>query len=255
MDIQTVKHETFEREKWGRKMLLKLRKTGFRKKFYRSELVFEQIVKRAAVPKKALDELVDHPSVALENFLTRNGNVSPYELLALSSLAKARGAKRLLEIGTFDGNTTYQLALNTPKDAIIHTIDLPEGEVQTRQPVLDSDLQFIYDEKKEERKFQGTSVESKIVQHFGDSTRYNFQKFCEEGKPDFIFIDGGHSYQCVCSDTFNALEILEEGGCILWHDFTPLFGGVFHFLKELSKDLPLIHIEGTHLIYYTKENA
>jgi len=255
MEIKTVKHEAFEREKWGRNALFKLSKTGFRKEFYRSEFVFEQIVKGAAVPKKDLREIAKCPSVILENFLTRNGNVSPYELLVLCCLAKARGARRLLEIGTFDGNTTYQLALNTPEDALIHTIDLPEGEVQTRQPVLDSDLQFIMDEKKERRKFQGTAYESKIIQHFGDSTQYDFQKFCKKGRPDFIFIDGGHSYQCVCSDTFNALDILDEGGCLLWHNFTPLFGGVFHFLKELSKDLPLFHIEGTQLIFYTKENS
>ncbi|NGX48398.1 MAG: hypothetical protein K1000chlam3_01789, partial [Chlamydiae bacterium] len=144
-------------------------------------------------------------------------------------------------------------ALNAPDDAIIHTIDLPTGKMETREPVLESDLQFICDETKETRKFQDSSIKHKVRQHFGDSTAYDFSRFTENGPLDFIFIDGGHSYECVKSDTQNALQVLNPSGCILWHDFTPHFGGVFRFLCELSQTYSLIHIGGTNLVYYTKE--
>lgn len=146
------------------------------------------------------------------------------------------------------------MALNSPSDAIIHTIDLPAGKSETSLPVLESDLQFILDEEKEERKFEKSKIASKVKQHFGDSTCYDFSKFTEEGKLDFAFIDGGHSYECVKSDTENVLPLLAEGGCILWHDFTPHFGGVFQFLCELSQKIPLIHIADTNLVIFAPDD-
>lgn len=208
---------------------------------------------QSPIPQRNIDELVGPVKLTLENFFSRNGNLSPYEVMVITSVIAKKRPKRLLEIGTFDGNTTLQMALNSPEDALIHTIDLPAGEFETSAPVLESDLQFIADEKKQIRKFQGTSIKQKVCQHFGDSTSYDFTKFTKEGPLDFIFVDGGHSYACVQSDTENALRSLAENGCILWHDFTPHFGGVFQFLLELSQTLPLVHIEGTNLVIYIKE--
>ncbi|MDN3505748.1 MAG: class I SAM-dependent methyltransferase [Simkaniaceae bacterium] len=250
-----IKHEIFDHKKWKRKVLLKLlRKKSFRKKFCQSEFFYEQVMHRSPISKRNVEELTGPVKLTLENFFSRNGNLSPYEVIAITSLIAKRNPKRLLEIGTFDGNTTLQMALNSADDALIHTIDLPEGELETRAPVLDSDLQFIADEKKQIRKFQGTLVAHKVHQHFGDSTNYDFSKFTKEGSLDFIFVDGGHSYPCVQSDTENALKSLAKDGCILWHDFTPHFGGVFQFLTELSQKLPLVHIEGTNLVMYRRNH-
>lgn len=255
MKLPTVKHTLFEGDRWGKRVLMQLRKKGVRKKFYQSEFVFQVIRHHHQMRTVSLGEVIPQPKVVLENFSTRNGNVSPYELMVLASIASSRQARRVLEIGTFDGNTTLQLALNTPEDAVVHTIDLPGEGAETAKPVLDSDVQFIHDTQKQQRKYKGSRVESKVIQHFGDSTCYDFQNFCSHGNPELIFIDGGHSFECVQSDTFRALDILSDTGCLLWHDYTPLFGGVFHFLTQLAKELPLVHIEGTHLVYYTKENT
>jgi len=254
MLAKTVKHEIFDHSKWKRIILLKLlRKKSFRKKLFHSEFFYEQIMAQSPIPRRSLGDVADPAKLILENFFSRNGNLSPYELLTIASVIKNRSPQRLLEIGTFDGNTTLQMALNCPDNAIIHTIDLPAGEFETTAPVLESDLQFMADERKQIRKFQGSSVAHKVRQHFGDSTNFDFSKFTEEGLLDVIFVDGGHSYACVKSDTQNALNSLSDNGCILWHDFTPHFGGVFQFLLELSKTLPLVHIEGTNLVIYTKE--
>ena len=247
-------HKVFDHQKWKRRVLLKLlRKKGFRNRFFHSDFFYQQILDVSTIPCKRLDELIDCPRLYFENFFSRNGNLSPYEVLSIAAIVGEKKPKRLLEIGTFDGNTTLQMALNAPDDALIHTIDLPVGETETKEPVLESDLQFICDEKKQTRKFQGSTVAHKIQQHFGDSTEYDFSRFTEDGPLDFIFIDGGHSYECVKSDTQNALQVLQSGGVILWHDFTPHFGGVFQFLCELSQNLSLTHIEGTNLVLYNPQ--
>lgn len=249
--VNVVKHLFFNHKNWGRKLLWQLLQRKRRRKFIElaRDWFFALEKKSAPIPQKPLDSVVHFSlPITLEHFFSRNGNLSPFELVSISSLVAHRKPKRVLEIGTFDGNTTLQLARNTPIDAIIHTIDLPEGQVMTHAPILDSDIQFILDKKKAVRKFENSTVSNKIRQHFGDSTIYDFSQFTREGLLDFIFIDGGHSYSCVKSDTQNSLKILAKNGCIVWHDFTPFFGGVYQYLCELAKDYPLVNIEQTNLV-------
>lgn len=250
MAKNAVEDEVFVPKKW--KILLQLlRKKQKRTRLFRSDLFFQEVMKSSPIPCRSIDEIVKKsPKIVLENFFSRNGNLSPYEIIAIASIVADRAPMRLLEIGTFDGNTTLQMALNAPEEAIIHTLDLPKGEVETAQPVLQSDYLFIEDAAKEERKFLVSSVSYKVQQHFGDSTKVSFELFAKDGPLDLIFIDGGHSYECVKSDTEKALKVVSEKGIILWHDFTPHFAGVYSFLCELSKTMELVHIAGTNLVLF-----
>ncbi len=203
---------------------------------------------------KDLFEIIDPQTEAISsNFQIKEGNVSYHELLVISSLVSFYQPKNLLEIGTFNGNTTLQMALNAPEDAIIHTLDLPPLEVTTKEPVLQSDLPFILEKDKKQRKYLKSQVSHKILQYLGDSTSYDFKLFAKKAPLDFIFIDGGHSYECVKSDSQKSLEILNEGGIILWHDFIPHYNGIYRYLHELAKDLFIVNIKETTLAYYRKE--
>lgn len=245
-----VMDKVYDHKKWKKRVLWKLLgQKKFRKRFFHSDFFYREVLNTSPIPRRALDELAQPSKVSFENFFSRNGNLSPYELMVIVSLIVNRKPKQILEIGTFDGNTTLQMALNAPKDAIIHTIDLPPGET-SRGTILKSDLKFIGDISKHAKKFQNKPFQAKIQQHFGDSTNYPFSSFTKEGLLDFIFIDGGHSYDCVKSDTENALKVLNQKGCILWHDFTPHFEGVFRYLCELHSMHSLVHIEGTNLVIY-----
>jgi predicted O-methyltransferase YrrM len=209
----------------------------------------EGVLRKSGVKQKLLNEIVDiDRQIKLQNFDVREGNVTYFELMAIAILVANRKPKNLLEIGTFDGNTTLQMALNASEDAVIHTIDLPEGEVNTHLPILDDDVKFVQDQRKRIRKYKGSSIERKVIQHFGDSTAYDFEKFIKFGQLDFCFIDGGHSYECVRSDTEHVLQVIAPKGIILWHDFTPNFPGVYKYLCELSKTRSLIHIADTQLV-------
>ncbi len=204
------------------------------------------------IPKASLKEIIHgKSSVILQDAFLKKGNLfSLYELNAICSLASYFNPKNLLEIGTFDGNTTLQLALNTAKNTTIHTLDLEEGI--TKMPTSRCDLPYIQNQEKKVRKFQNTEVAYKITQHIGDSTAYDFELFTKEGPLDFIFIDAGHSYACVKSDTENAFKVLSDQGIILWHDYIPWCKGVYSYLNELSLTHTLLHIQDTTLVLYAR---
>ncbi len=110
-------------------------------------------VKKDSIPTKDLKELTDIcQEIKLSNFMGRNGNVSLFELIAISSIVAALQPQVLVEIGTFDGNTTLQMGLNSPLDANIHTIDLPSSKIETSLPVLNKEVSYIQDTTKQHRK-------------------------------------------------------------------------------------------------------
>ncbi len=204
---------------------------------------------QAALEIKALEDLFDvEQEIRIEKLSLTDGNVSPYELMAIASIVARRSPKTLVEIGTFDGMTTLQMALNAPQDAVVHTLDLPKDLENGLEHLSKRDLAFAKDQKKWSRKYVGSSSESKIVQHLGDSMSFDFSRFTAQGPVDLAFIDGGHSYSAIKNDTEKMLSVLASNGLIIWHDFDPNWPEVYRYLSELSRRLHLIQIARTSLV-------
>lgn len=208
----------------------------------------EQVSDRSPLPEVSLHDLAPPETVVrLADFQGREGNVTQYELLVIGTLVSHRRPRVLLEIGTFDGNTTLQLAHNSPEDARIYTLDLPTGENAAAR--LDpKDNTYITDTHKLQRKYAGTAVGHKVIQCLGDSATFDFHSTLEHGRPELVFIDGSHSYDYVRNDTGKVFEILAPGGIVLWHDYVPAWPGVMTYLDELGSTLPLKRIKGTALV-------
>jgi hypothetical protein len=198
---------------------------------------------------QALEFLGEHLPVMLNNFMSVDGNVSLDELVFICALAQKTDPKRIVEIGTFDGNTALQLALNTSPDSLIYTLDLPVGADGPAEVDI-HDVKYIGSDRRIRRRFLGTIVEHKVKQCYGNSLTYDFSVFSAEGNPDFIFIDAGHSYECVRNDSEKSLKILKAGGVVVWQDYGTFWPGVYEYLVELSSRLPLVHIAGTSLVVY-----
>lgn len=193
--------------------------------------------------------------VSLVNFGIRDGNVSVYELLCIGTIVAHCCPQVILEIGTFDGNSTLQMALNAPSDANIYTLDLPSHRQISCSKVLTSvDLRYIRDKDRFQRKYYGVKISNKIIELFGDSATFDFASMTAKSGPiEFAFIDGSHSYEYVRNDTEQVLKILAPRGVVLWHDYDCSWEGVWSYLNELSRRLPLLHIEGTTLVYYAHD--
>jgi predicted O-methyltransferase YrrM len=206
------------------------------------EMIYgEAAYERSRFPAMELKEIIgaEAPAIRLENFLPENKNISVEEMVAICLLAAHAKPKRVLELGTFNGNTTLQLAANTPADTRIDTADLPDS--------TSSRLQLSGEKL---RRFAGTQYESRIRQIHDDTLTMDFGVFCADGRPDFVFIDAGHSYACVKNDTEKVFRILASGGIVLWHDYAYNCAGVFNYLNELALERKLRRIAGTSLVYF-----
>lgn len=178
-----------------------------------------------------------------------DGNVNLTELATLNALCRTYSPKEIFEIGTFDGRTTLNLALNC--EANVATLDLPAEELESSE-VIGADKRYV-DKPSSGARFTSPPHNAlpcvkRITQHLGDSAKFDFSPW--HGKIDFIFVDGAHSYDFVINDSEIALKLLNpDGGVIAWHDYG-VWPDVAKALKELTEknpDLPLVHVKGTSL--------
>jgi hypothetical protein len=139
--------------------------------------------------------------------------------------------KRIFEIGTSQGRTTALMAMNTPDDTQIFTLDLDPSKPLPGQV---SDIHLIELAKKELGiAFRGTNWASRITQLLGDSGSFDFSPYFDS--IDLVTVDGSHTYNFVRSDSFNAFRMIRPGGVVFWHDFESMRSeyGVTQFVDEL----------------------
>jgi predicted O-methyltransferase YrrM len=171
-------------------------------------------------------------------------SITAQEILVLCSIVSFTKAKNVLEIGTYNGNTALNLAVNTPPDATITTIDLP--------PDWDGALAFDVPEDSLNAtditeigiQYKNTKFVEKINQVYGDSAKLNWKKLPIPF--DLVFIDGCHHYKYVKHDTEKALKHLRAGGIIIWHDYG-MIKEVSSVVDEFTNRLNIRVIQGTRL--------
>jgi predicted O-methyltransferase YrrM len=100
--------------------------------------------------------------------------------------------------------------------------------------------------------YAGKDVVHKIHQLVGDSLTFDFSPYFN--KVDLVFVDGGHRYEVVSSDTANALRMVRPGGVVVWHDFAN-YGTYSDITRAILGELPadqVIQIENSQLALYQK---
>jgi len=190
-------------------------------------------------------------SVSADNNIV--GMTSDYEAWIIASLSKI--SKNIFEFGTCSGKTTYLMALNSNKNSRITSITLHPDEVTTLSK-KDKDNMVSFRNIKNESiysnfLFSNTEVEEKIDVIFQNSLEFDEEKF--KKKMDLIFIDGGHTYSVVKSDTEKAFEMINSEGIILWHDYVPgkrSSKDVVKYIDKISKIKNIQLIKNTSICYY-----
>jgi hypothetical protein len=207
---------------------------------------------RPALPEVDLYDLVPPATrFQLREPEEREGGVSLYDLVVIAAIVSDLRPSASLEIGTFNGRTTLNIAANSADDAVTYTLDLPaEGLGDAKLPLDPADPGMIV-KPGSGALFAGTELAPRIRQLFGDSAAFDFGPY--RGGIDFVFVDGAHSREYVLNDSSVAMELLRGGrGIVLWHDYAG-WDGVTRALDELYRSggvwSGLRRIRGTTIAY------
>lgn len=203
-----------------------------------------------SLPVVKWKSLVDRKSISICEHRKSDGNVRISELGVICQFARGLSeGGTIFEIGTFDGRTTLNLALNSPACRVA-TLDLPPRTI-TRFAVESGERHYIEKTASGERFLKNSRMfpdaVNRIVQLYGDSAEFDFNPY--EGECDLVFVDGSHAYEYALKDSHTAFRLRKNGGVIIWHDYG-VWKGVTRALEELEENTGagLYHIYGTSLV-------
>ncbi len=203
------------------------------------------------VPFKEVFPGVEAVEVRLPRAFDRKSgtSISTDEACHLGAIARHLDARKVLEIGTYDGNTALILAANVASDATVVTVDLPpEFSADDQGTLRFADGEFNLTPRDElGRQFKGHALSARIRQVYGDS---GWLDWSDLGGPfDLVFIDGCHTEDYVRSDSENALRHLAPGGVLVWHDYgmIPAVSRVVDAIARESTTLRVGVLQGTRL--------
>jgi len=205
------------------------------------------------LPTVPWHEALPRKPVSIVEPRKRSGDVSLAELAVLASAAAAvTNGDEIVEIGTFDGRTTLNFAVNAPLHLRIFTLDLPP-DVIPKFDLAQGERAYV-DKPGSGRHFAQPRPElaaaaARITQAYGDSATFDFAP--HHGRAGLVFVDGSHAYDYVLADSATARRLVAPDGIVLWHDYG-VWDGVTRALEELDATarLGLKHIRGTSLVIW-----
>ena len=170
-----------------------------------------------------------------------------FEILKLLSILKKEKLKILLEIGTANGGNLFLFSKIADKNAIIVSIDLPQGPYGGGYSKIKIPLFKSY-----------TVLNQKLFLIRADShkksTQMRLNNILRKNQLDFLFIDGDHTYEGVKKDFEMYSPFVKENGIIAFHDIVihnPKSNThVNEFWNEIKNDYPF-----QELIYDEKQKA
>jgi predicted O-methyltransferase YrrM len=191
-----------------------------RRHFYGQAKIPAAILKKKANRCKSINDIVELSFDIFGNFpfnrfrwRIRPGQVKEEIIDLLKILAKRR-PKVILEIGTAGGGTLFLFARVSNPDAVIISIDMPggrfgQGYPEWRVPFYKSfglPGQKIYLIRKDSHVLSTLDIVNRLLKNHS---------------PDFLFIDGDHTYDGVKMDFEMYSKLVNKGGIIAFHDICP----------------------------------
>jgi predicted O-methyltransferase YrrM len=144
----------------------------------------------------------------------------------LREIVRAIQPTNYLEIGTWEGFSSSIVLANSK--ATIFSLDV--NETINFDSYSSRYVNFeLSDEIKTGWLARSIDTENRFNLIIEDSTKFNWDRFSNE-EFDLIFVDGGHEYKNVESDTFNIIPKLKSGGFCVWDDFN--FSGEYLAVNE-----------------------
>jgi hypothetical protein len=205
------------------------------------------------LPQVSWREVFPARSIVLAQPHKQQGDVNLAELAVLATAAAGiEAGEQIVEIGTFDGRTTLNLALNSAPHLPVFTLDLPP-DAAPKFGLAPGEEAFV-NKPESGRHFRKPSPEfaesaARITQLFGDSATFDWSTHL--GRAALVFVDGSHAHDYVLADSDPAVRLVADKGVVIWHDYG-VWEGVTRALEaiEASRHLGLRHVRGTSLVVW-----
>jgi len=220
-----------------------------------SLFLLRSLANRRILPEKNVFDIFPQAQLADISLCNVNGMTWFHEvpsfaadIVGLCLLCRAIRPKVVFEIGTDTGYTATHMALNTPNDCRIFTLDLPRDVLPLLPTTIMDDAIAGKHIQRKRYIWEETKIAYKIHALFGDSADFDYSPY--RGRVDLFFIDGAHSYEYVRSDSLNALDCCHHASVIVWHDFGRVgVNGVTRWLVNFSKQHQVYSIPGCSLAF------
>jgi len=194
------------------------------------------------------------------------GGLSMLESAILIGLVRLTDTKQFFEFGTYLGTTSRLVANNTGDDVEIVTLDLSPEEIAVLDPEglntteKDENDDFLRHKYQELGAFflndLDEATQGRVTRILCDSTKLDLGEHGLRNRFDLIFVDGGHHYDIIKSDSDLAFEMLKPSGVIVWHDYASgIHTDVARFLDEQSEAWGLYHIKNTMMAICARGEA
>jgi len=144
-----------------------------------------------------------------KTYLETNGMWSEH-LILFSAISESNyNIEKILEIGTFKGETTRILSHLFPL-ATIETYDLPLLDIGK-----DKKYEYAFKNKKITKERQSNFKDLQNVQFIENNSILLMQT---QKKYDLVWLDGDHSYPVVTIDIFNSIKHISKKGLVICDD-------------------------------------
>lgn len=156
----------------------------------------------------------------------------------LRDRVEALGAKRLVEVGAFKGQTTAVLSASAP-DGQVAAIDPMRWASRPASPGewIDTLLHPFSYERAFWRNVRRSGHDNvRLFKHLSHDPALLAKDDPALRELDFLFIDGEHLYESVKQDFENWGARVRRGGLVLLHDCCARFEGVERAVDEIASD-------------------
>ena len=152
------------------------------------------------------------------------------EFLELLHIFKDKSPKVVLEIGTARGGTLFCFSKLAPEDAVIISIDLPDGNFGGGYPKSKIPLY---------RSFKKKGQEMFLLREdsHAEQTVQKIKEILNGKKIDFLFIDADHTYEGVKRDFELYSSLVANKGIISFHDVAFIPGASKTFVNAFWNEI------------------